>query len=298
MKASIIICTYNKPNILYATLNSFLLQENKNEFEIIICDDGSEDKMTLEQISNLDLNINYIELPHKGRAAARNKGLEKASGNIIIFSDDDSLIEEEFVSKHIFLHSQYDQTVVLGNRKQVYLDDKDIGSINGSNYFRQLAKIRNIAKNDIYSYCTKPIIFKNNPSSHWLCSTTGNMSIKRNFIENYGGFDENFSGWGFEDIELGYRFSKNGINFYYDENLINYHMEHARNKKDMIAEMQRNITYFYEKYNCSTDIKLYWDYFRGEISLEEFDSKTFNELGMYSKKEYFYLFKRSHFSEL
>lgn len=284
--------------MLYATICSFCEQNTKEKFEIIICDDGSQDTIDRCQLEQLELEINYIYSDHKGRAVARNRGLQEAKGDFIIFSDDDTLVDYNFVNRHLQLHSQYKNMMILGNRKQLYLKDIEIRGINRSNAKAYIERFQEYAKDDVYSRCTREFIFQRNPSSHWICSTTGNMSIERNWIQKQGGFDEAFYGWGFEDIELGYRYSKEGMKFYFDDRLVSYHMEHPRNKKDLICEMQRNIKYFYDKYGGSPDIKYYWDFYRGTMSLEEYDAKTLKEHNVNNGNTYFDLFKRSRLPEL
>ena len=49
----------------------------------------------------------------------------------------------------------------------------------------------------------------------WRHFYTSNISLKRNLLENER-FNTQFSGWGFEDIELGYRLAKKGMRITYD----------------------------------------------------------------------------------
>lgn len=295
--ASVIICTYNKPSYLLASLASFnQINYDRSKFEVIVCDDGSIIGLTKNQLESFKFNLRYYRLPHKGRSHARNYGLQKAKGDIIVFSDDDTLVPKEFLSKHVMHHQSEKSIMVIGNRKQVYLDDKKINDIYDSGYV-PICQIS--AKDDIYSLCSKTLIFRNSLfSPHWICTTTANMSVSKSWIDKYGAFDEDFCGWGFEDVELGYRYSKHGLIFMYDSGLESYHMEHARNRAELISEMCGNIYHFYNKYNKAEDIRLYWDFFRGAITLEEFDKKTFNVLEQQTGNTIFPLFIRSRLPAL
>ncbi|AOY77824.1 glycosyltransferase family 2 protein [Clostridium formicaceticum] len=60
----------------------------------------------------------------------------------------------------------------------------------------------------------------------WMAFLTGNVSVKKEFIEAVGGFDNEFIGYGYEDWELGYRLYKNGAKFITNKSVTTYHQEH------------------------------------------------------------------------
>ena len=85
---SVIIPTYNRAQIIGATLENVFKQTYKN-VEVIVVDDASEDN-TEEQLKPYCGRIRFVKLSrNSGPAAARNKGLEYASGEIIAFQDSD-----------------------------------------------------------------------------------------------------------------------------------------------------------------------------------------------------------------
>ena len=67
--------------------------------------------------------------------------------------------------------------------------------------------------------------------------TRGNISFKKVTFNKLGKFDEIFKVYGWEDLELGYRFYKSGIKLYYLKDAINYHY-HVVTEED---ELERNI---------------------------------------------------------
>ena len=91
-KISIVIPVYNSSKTIDKCLKA-IFNSNYSNFEVIIVDDGSTDetvdiiKKDFEQTKIIKLNGN------KGAAAARNKGVEKAQGNIIMFTDSDIIIQ-------------------------------------------------------------------------------------------------------------------------------------------------------------------------------------------------------------
>lgn len=93
-KISIILSVYNEEKYIKEAIDSVLNQSLK-DFELIIINDGSTDK-TLNIINSYsDKRIKVFTQENKGLGASRNKGIELASGEYIMFLDgDDYLINE------------------------------------------------------------------------------------------------------------------------------------------------------------------------------------------------------------
>ena len=93
---SIIIPAYNIENYIAKCLDSLLNQTYRN-LEIIVVDDGSSDntgKVIDDYLSKYD-NIKVIHKKNAGVSAARNSGIEVASGDYIGFVDGDDTVDEE-----------------------------------------------------------------------------------------------------------------------------------------------------------------------------------------------------------
>lgn len=286
---SVVICTFNKKERLLITLKSYenIYKTVYKNFEVIICNDGGEDIAEFIQMYRFSYPIKYLNIPHLGRAAARNYGAHLAGGSVIMFNDDDILINPECFKFHVEIHNDVENSVVLGKYKQIYLTEAEIKN-HVENEFH-LEKYSSNAKEDIHEIYTKNIIFKKKQSSrHWICGATGNLSLSKDSFIKSGGLDTNFQGWGYEDIEFSYRLYKNNMSFYCNIYHSNYHLDHYRNKKNMIEDIKRNILYFYNKHGKAKDISLYWDFLRGYISLNELDKNTLNEFKGSMKKEIIY----------
>lgn len=270
MKASIIIPTYNKLPRLKLTLASILNQTySKDDFEVLVIDDGSTDG-TGEYLESLEMEISlkYFGQVNSGRAAARNKGVREAIGDIIIFIDDDVLLCPRFIETHLKLQENR-QSVVHGKILTLpflkfFMDPSKGILYNGlSGRWAELRK-NCISEEDVYwnfeqsvmarakvSYLEKTIkeiIADDAIGANWIGFTGGNVSIPRKWMINIGGFDENFGlDWGCEDIEAGYRLWKMGYEFIYSCEAANYHMAHYREK--FKNEHLRTTTYFFIKHH-------------------------------------------------
>lgn len=97
---SVIVCTYNRKNLLKSCLNSIYAQDYpKSNFEVIIVDGGSTDG-TAELCEEFP-QIRFITESRFGLAYARNKGAELAQGSIVAYTDDDCLVDKQWLTNLI-----------------------------------------------------------------------------------------------------------------------------------------------------------------------------------------------------
>ena len=94
MKVSIIIPTYNEEDAIGDCIKTLLNQSYSN-IEIIIVDDGSNDK-TVEKVKSLR-EVKLLTQKHKGPGAARNLGSARASGDVLVFVDADMTFDNDFI---------------------------------------------------------------------------------------------------------------------------------------------------------------------------------------------------------
>ncbi|MGI6243043.1 MAG: glycosyltransferase family 2 protein [Prevotella sp.] len=138
---SFIVTTYNLPGeMLRECLDSILrLTLTKDEREIIVVDDGS-DITPLNELNDIQDEIIYLRQRNKGQSAARNKGLQCASGKYIQFVDgDDYLLQAPY--EHcldIIRYQQADMVLFQETRKTTtkvpFLHD---GPMTGTSYMHQ-----------------------------------------------------------------------------------------------------------------------------------------------------------------
>jgi len=112
---SIIMPTYNRGEIVRDSIDSALAQ-SYSHFELIICDDGSEDDTEALIAAIDDPRVIYVRQENQGAAAARNTALQRAKGDIIAYLDSDN-----------YWHPAYLELVVaaftrMPGRSSVYFD--------------------------------------------------------------------------------------------------------------------------------------------------------------------------------
>lgn len=119
MKISVVVPTYNRSNLLRNNIESLLKQDYpKNEFEILICDDGSPDdtgEVVKEYIAKISSpKILYFTQNNQGPAAVRNLGIRNAIGEIIAFTDDDCETDQDWLREIAKSFKDNDKIVGVG----------------------------------------------------------------------------------------------------------------------------------------------------------------------------------------
>lgn len=102
MDISIVICTYNRAQSLKRTLNSIEAMRSPGGllWEVIIVDNNSTDdtRFEVERFrADTGLNMIYVLEELRGLSHARNRGIKEAVGEIIAFTDDDVIVDENWL---------------------------------------------------------------------------------------------------------------------------------------------------------------------------------------------------------
>ncbi|NBI29357.1 glycosyltransferase family 2 protein [Chengkuizengella marina] len=252
MKVSVILPIYNAKNLLKASLLTFTYQvlEHDDSFEVIVVDDGSTDG-TDEVVSSLELNykIEYIYLPRtekSSRSAARNKGIEVASGDVLLFVDGDHLVPPNFINEHLRFHKVYDNFAIIGFRQFLSKGDIPMDKLKEGFSVKMFPPI--IKLDERFQVVNQFSENFSNLEYIWYLFWTCNCSVKRNIVEKIGGFDEDFIHWGLEDCEFGYRLYKQGVRFAYNRESIVYHQHHPADEFDKILKWHQNYDIFRSKH--------------------------------------------------
>ncbi len=121
-KFSIIICTSNRAKRLEALLESLsdVLGRYKDFVEVLIVDNNSDDQtnsVCQKIIADANgLNIRYIFEKRQGLSYARNTGINHASGEVVIFIDDDVILNRTWLPGIIRGFSEYPEALGMGGR--------------------------------------------------------------------------------------------------------------------------------------------------------------------------------------
>lgn len=116
MKLSIIICTYNREKYIAETINSVLHATNQNfHSEILIIDNNSTDNTrTLLEHYTGNSQIKIFSEENQGLSYARNRGMKEASGDILVFLDDDIHMPDNYFKILNTLFENRDNHIIGG----------------------------------------------------------------------------------------------------------------------------------------------------------------------------------------
>jgi GT2 family glycosyltransferase len=233
-EASVVVPTYNRLETLAHVIPTLLAQDlPASDFEVLVCDSLSSDgtKEYLADVTREHPNVRHLPGSYSGRAAARNAGIEAARGDVVLFNDSDILASPDLLSQHLRHHRARRTIAVVGLEVQV----KDLSDYA---YKRDHPQAR--------GFLHKPT----RKTLPWLYFLTGNASVRREDLLRVGRFDESFTGYGHEDLELGYRLQRAGVTIVYEPNAINYHCQDVPHddQKEKMRLAGRSTVRFYRKH--------------------------------------------------
>lgn len=233
MLISIIIPTYKRIKILERVLQSIFDSRDGFECEIIVVND---DKLfNIESYTFLienQISIKKINNTKSGAASARNAGAEVAQGEILLFIDDDILINANLLNSLTNIHNLYDK--VLYSPIWEYSPEMESLLIN-----KPFGRFR--IQYDYKSIKGDGLAQLNSHKSLYVAETLASfcLSIKTRDFVFLGGMDENFPFAGCEDQEFSQRAKDYNYLLILDEGTKVYHNEVDRvSKKNwMIRQM-------------------------------------------------------------
>ncbi len=119
LNVSILICTYNRADSLGITLQSLsgVIVPKGVTLETLIVDNNSKDgtREIVERFNeNYKYNLKYILEAEQGLSSARNAGLKEATGDIILFTDDDVLVDPAWLTEIVHAFCSYNADCVGG----------------------------------------------------------------------------------------------------------------------------------------------------------------------------------------
>lgn len=206
---SIVVPTYNRWDRLQRVLKALSEQTvPREDLEVVVVSDGSTDETDKNLAAgNSPVPVHFIQQENSGPAVARNTGVAKASGDLILFIDDDVVAAPECAAVHLESHEKATRdTVVIG---PLLTPDGD-------------------HKLEPWVAWEQRMLYKQYDAmarGDWAPTArqfyTGNASLARATMIASGGFDASFKRG--EDVQLAYRLRDEGMVFAFEATARAFH---------------------------------------------------------------------------
>ena len=214
---SVIIPTYNRAPLLRRTLAEYRRQTYRaDRFELIVVSDGSTDDTDAvvdAAVADLPYQLKFATVPHAGPAAARNRGIELARGEHILFTGDDIFPDPRLLEQHALASANNPSAGILGFIE--WSTDLEV-----TDFMRFVAPA---GPQFDYTDIKDPL------NCGHAKFYGANISIPAGWAHQER-FDETISSATVEDHEYGYRLEKRGLRIVYNPLAVGFHyhpMTHA-----------------------------------------------------------------------
>jgi glycosyltransferase involved in cell wall biosynthesis len=234
---SVVTILYERASVIPEVLRSYFRQSYDGDIEIIFVDDASPDRsaeVVEQEFDKARKSGIYARLPsykimrngsNQGNCISRNIGIAEARGDVVVVVDCDCMLNRDFLRLHAEAHSFSDCDVVIGPIN-IETDGKS-----PAKWLDELETRPDLAAHEALPQYTL------NRAAFMNCITR-NFSVRRALIkENL--FDPLFSysadptsGFGWEDVELGYRLYKGGARIKYISDAFSVHISHEPKELD------------------------------------------------------------------
>lgn len=179
MDVSVIIPYYNTGLYIEEAIASVQLYKGKYTYEIIIINDGSTDKYSLEVLNNIVErgDITVLHQNNMGPGAARNYGVQHAQGEFLLFLDSDNKIKPEYIEKAVKLLKQnaeigvvYSNAEFFGEKTRNGFKTKhfNIDLLLMANYIDMCAFVRTTAFLEVGGFDNNNLLYVSEDWDLWL----------------------------------------------------------------------------------------------------------------------------------
>jgi GT2 family glycosyltransferase len=232
LPSSVIVPTYNRPTALDRTLAALRAMDfPADKLEIVVVDTGPN-KPESERVARSH-GAQYLAHADLGVSVARNLGAKSASGELLMFVDDDIVVEQDNLRRHEAVHVRHDRCVVSGHWEY---EPELRRRLEAS----PLGRWR-LSYEDLYNKPNGVTGDTRRGQVHPRTMTTQNLSLRTEAFWSLGGFDERFP-VGAEDQDLTWRANRAGYLLIYDYDIRIIHNDQHADLRALCRRQERGAT--------------------------------------------------------
>jgi GT2 family glycosyltransferase len=190
---SVLICTYNRHELLAQCLAALLERTTEKPDQIVVVNGGDEraDSVVEGHIGKQSTQVELVKTRNKNLAVSRNVGLPHCTGDIVAMTDDDAEVYPDWV----------------GQMKRLHAEHPEAGAIGGA--------VIGVENDSLISRVADQVTFPVYPTARYVRTLPGvNISYKRTVIMQVGEQDETF--FRGEDVDFNWRVKRLGYEIYFD----------------------------------------------------------------------------------
>ena len=219
-KISVIIGCYNQVEVLQKMLSGFVFQ-TVHDFEVIVVDSSSSDGTDrFLEGWRPRYGFRYLIQENSGKTGARNSAVSMATAPLLLITDADMIPDPRLIETHLEAHASTKMPTCF----------------EGSTWNMHVLSWPSAPEN-LYPYIRERLNAGDRLGWHYFL--TGNLSLPTELFRRFHGFDMDFQGYGWEDIELGYRMSRAKVPLRYLPQAKNYHYHVVGDEDFMRREFKK-----------------------------------------------------------
>ncbi len=285
LSLGVVVPCHNNSWQLYGVLQSLNYQTVKPEMVVVVDDNSSRSEET--RLRNLcrSLGAVYKKLPAPRnrleglgrRSHARNNGTKALDTDLVLYLDGDMLLGPKYVEEIKCYHAVLQRIYIRGHRYSIPAAYQAKGmAICLNDVATQQIPEETLSLGYVAppTNCVWKKAYKAAYYDKWEWCASNNLSVRKEHASQIGYWDENFVGWGEEDIDFSFRLHQLGLTpiLLMKNGAVCYHLEHSIDHPTNTLTLKENAKYLMRKFPEIAEYRKE-AYARYNINVEDFLQK-------------------------
>jgi glycosyltransferase involved in cell wall biosynthesis len=261
LSLGVVLPCHNNSWQLSGVLKSLQYQAVRADMIVIVNDNSSPFEEDRLKYLCRDFEVHYRKLPAPRnrletlgrRSHARNVGTKSLDTDIILYLDGDMLLGPKYIEEIKYYHSVLQRIYIRGHRYSISAAyqakgmESCVNEVTKQQIPREMSSLGYIIRRP--DVCGVKA-YKSAYYDKWAWCASNNLSIRNEHVSQIGYWDENFVGWGEEDIDFSFRLYQLGLSpiLLIGDNAVSYHLEHHIDCETNALTLRENAKYLMSKF--------------------------------------------------